>query len=377
MIKKIIFVIAAFVISYPIFANDNNNDQTSTSNVYFTKEISPEGLVKIFEALKVEPNGRVAVKISTGESSRSNHLRPELIKDLVQKVKGTLVECNTAYGGNRANTERHKKAIADRGYLEIANVDIMDEEGSMEIPVEDQKWIQYDLVGTHLANYDFMINLAHFKGHAMGGFGGVLKNASIGVASSSGKSYIHTAGRSLTGFSNSNQDSFLESMAAAAQAVHNYFKQDGKNIVYINVMNNISIDCDCDGNPATPELKDIGILASTDPVALDKACLDLIFNHESTAGDNASSLIHRIENLHGTHTVEYAAELGLGSMSYNLIDVDNQAGIQDSVTDNSQRYNVYSIDGKKILTNADNIDSLNPGIYIINGKKQTIQHPND
>ena len=351
--------------------NEPTNDGTGAV-VYFTKEITPESLVRIYEALGIEAKGRVAVKISTGESSRSNHLRPELIKDLVQKVNGTLVECNTAYGGNRASTARHKQAIAERGYNEIAEVDIMDEEGTMEIPVEDTKWIKHDIVGSHLANYDFMINLAHFKGHAMGGFGGVLKNASIGVASSSGKSYIHTAGRSLTGFSNSNQDSFLESMAAAAQAVHNYFKQGNKDIVYINVMNNISIDCDCDGSPATPELKDMGILASTDPVALDKACLDLVFNHESTAGDDASALVRRIENLHGTHTVEYAEQLGLGTRHYTLIDIDAASSIDETHTDNANRYNVFSLDGKKVLANAKSLEQLSKGVYIVNGKKEVI-----
>ena len=352
-------------------ANESTNDGTGAV-VYFTKEITPEALVKIYNALGIEAKGRVAVKISTGESSRSNHLRPELIKDLVQKVNGTLVECNTAYGGNRATTERHKQAIAERGYNEIANVDIMDEEGTMEIPVKDTKWIKHDIVGSHLANYDFMINLAHFKGHAMGGFGGVLKNASIGVASSSGKSYIHTAGRSQSGFSNSNQDSFLESMAAAAQAVHDYFKQENKDIVYINVMNNMSVDCDCDGNPHTPELKDMGILASTDPVALDKACLDLVFSHESTAGDDASALIRRIENLHGTHTVEYAEQLGLGTRHYSLIDIDAASGIGKTQADTGVRYNVFTLDGKKVLTNAESLAQLPKGTYIVNGKKEII-----
>ena len=352
-------------------ANESTNDGTGAV-VYFTKEITPEALVKIYDALGIEAKGRVAVKISTGESSRSNHLRPELIKDLVQKVNGTLVECNTAYGGNRATTERHKQAIAERGYNEIANVDIMDEEGTMEIPVKDTKWIKHDIVGSHLANYDFMINLAHFKGHAMGGFGGVLKNASIGVASSSGKSYIHTAGRSQSGFSNSNQDSFLESMAAAAQAVHDYFKQENKDIVYINVMNNMSVDCDCDGNPHTPELKDMGILASTDPVALDKACLDLVFSHESTAGDDASALIRRIENLHGTHTVEYAEQLGLGTRHYSLIDIDAASGIGKTQADTGVRYNVFTLDGKKVLTNAESLAQLPKGTYIVNGKKEII-----
>ena len=293
------------------------------SKVYMTKEITPASLVKIYESLGVKANGRVAVKISTGESSESNHLRPEFIKDLVQTVNGTLVECNTAYGGNRSTTQAHRKAIAERGYDKIAKVDIMDEEGDMELPVTDTKWIKSDIVGSHLSNYDFMINLAHFKGHAMGGFGGVLKNQSIGVASKKGKAYIHSGGRSTTNpWGNNNQDSFLEAMAAAAQAVHNYFKQDGKDIIYINVMNNMSVDCDCDGHPHAPEMKDIGILASTDPVALDQACLDLVFHYPSTKGDDAKALIERIQSRHGTHTVDYAAQIGLGSQQYELVNID-------------------------------------------------------
>ena len=294
-------------------------------NVYFTSDITPEGLVKVYEALGVKASGRVAVKISTGESSHSNHLRPELIKNLVQTVGGTLVECNTAYGGNRSTTEKHLKAIEERGYNDIAKVDIMDSEGTIDIPVVDEKWIKYDRVGSHLQNYDFMINLAHFKGHAMGGFGGVLKNQSIGVASSSGKAYIHSAGKSFTNpWGNNNQDSFLESMAAAAQAVHNYFKQDGRNIIYINVMNNMSVDCDCDGSPASPKLKDIGILASTDPVALDQACLDLVFNHSDAEGDDSQPLQKRINDLHGTHITEYAEGIGLGTRKYNIVNINQK-----------------------------------------------------
>lgn len=298
------------------------------STVYFTKDITPESLLRIYEKLGVAPvaGQRVAVKISTGESAESNHLRPEFIKELVDKVGGTLVECNTAYGGNRSTTARHKQAIAERGYTAIAPVDIMDEEGDMEIPVTDTTWIKHDIVGSHLKYYDFMVNLAHFKGHAMGGFGGVLKNQSIGVASKTGKAYIHSGGKSKTNaWGNRNQDSFLEAMAAAAQAVHNYFKQPGRDIVYINVMNNLSVDCDCDGNPAAPEMRDIGILASTDPVALDRACLDLVFNHQNTTGDSNAALVRRIEKLHGTHIVSYAEELGLGSQKYKLVDIDKKA----------------------------------------------------
>jgi uncharacterized Fe-S center protein len=252
----------------------------------------------------------------------------------------------------------------------------MDAEGEDTIPVADTTWIKYDIVGSHLTNYDFMINLAHFKGHARGGYGGVLKNQSIGMAARHGKCYIHTAGQTTSNiYGNNTQDSFLESMAAAAQAVHNYFHQDGKNIVYINVMNNLSVDCDCNPNPAPPMMADIGILASTDPVALDKACLDLVFDFNSTPGNDAQPLIDRIQELHGTHTVEYAAEIGLGSLQYNLIDVTT-TGLQEIDQEHPNpeflRYNVFSIDGRKLLNNARSLESLPAGIYIINGQKQVI-----
>ncbi|MBR6978705.1 MAG: DUF362 domain-containing protein [Prevotella sp.] len=364
--KKMHLFILACMMALPGFGQG--------STVYFTKDITPESLVSIYEALGVEAEGkRVAVKISTGESNRTNYLRPEFIKDLVQKVNANIVECNTAYGGSRSTTAAHRRAIAERGFNDIATVDIMDEEGSINLPVIDTKHIQYDIVGSHLQNYDLMINLAHFKGHAMGGFGGVLKNQSIGVASSSGKLYIHSAGRSTSRWMSDDQDGFLESMAAAAQAVHNYFKQEGRDIVYINVMNNLSVDCDCDGSPATPKMKDIGILASRDPVALDKACLDLVFNHQSVAGDDASPLIRRIENLHGTHTVEYAEQLGLGSQQYTLVDLSKQTGIKNTESENPNLYNVYSLDGKKLLTNAHSLDGLEKGTYIINGEKRVIE----
>ena len=352
---------------------ENTNDGTG-NKVYFTKEITAESLVKVYEALGVSAEGkRVAVKISTGESSRTNYLRPEFIKNLVQKLGANIVECNTAYGGSRGSTAAHRRVIAERGFDDIATVDIMDEEGEMQLAVTDTKHIQHDIVGSHLQNYDLMVNLAHFKGHAMGGFGGVLKNQSIGMASSSGKLYIHSAGRSTSRWMSDDQDGFLESMAAAAQAVHNYFKQEGRNIVYINVMNNLSVDCDCDGSPATPQLKDIGILASTDPVALDKACLDLVFNHQSVAGDDASPLIRRIENLHGTHTVEYAEQLGLGSQHYTLIDLDQMTGINGAKSGPVVRYNVYSLDGKRLLTNATSLEGLQRGTYVVNGEKRVIE----
>lgn len=295
------------------------------ATVYFTSDISPEGLMRVYEALGVKPEGRVAIKISTGESERSHQLSPELIRPLVERVSGTLVECNTAYKGNRFDTADHIKAIHERGYDSIAAVDIMDAEGYIDIPVRDTINIPFDRVGAHLANYDYMINLAHFKGHQMGGFGGVLKNASIGVASRDGKALIHTAGvhETVDGVWDNpkGQDAFLESMAAAAQGVHDYFKARN-GIVYIDVMNNLSVDCDCNGNPAAPQMHDIGILASTDPVALDKACLDLVFNHKNSEGDTSDPLIGRIRERHGTLTVEHAAKIGLGTLDYNLVNID-------------------------------------------------------
>ena len=296
--------------------------------VYFTKEISPESLVIIYKALGVEANGRVAVKISTGEGGNTHYLKPTLIRNLVEEVNGTVVECGTAYGGTRQDPKKHWETIHEHGFDSIFAVDIMDEFGDIRIPVKDRKHLKYDIVGEHLANYGFMINLAHFKGHAMGGFGGVLKNASIGVASTAGKAYIHSAGKTdkpeLTWTkeyiaAGPTQDSFLESMAAAAQAVHNYFKG---NIIYINVMNNMSVDCDCDGSPDAPELKDMGIMASLDPVAVDQACLDKVFSHEPKKGDDNKPLIERINRQHGTYITEYAEKIGLGSKKYILIDLD-------------------------------------------------------
>jgi len=291
--------------------------------VYFTKEITPEALIKIYEALGKEAKGRVAVKISTGEAGGHNYLKPTLIRQLVDKVNGTIVECNTAYAGSRNTSEAHWKTIHEHGFDSLFAVDIMDEQGDLRIPVKDKTHIKYDIVGSHLANYDFMINLAHFKGHAMGGFGGVLKNQSIGVASSADKAYIHTAGKVKSQEELWNnlpaQDYFLESMAAAAQGVADYF---GGNIIYINVMNNMSVDCDCDNHPAEPVLKDMGILASLDPVALDQACLDKVFGHEATPDDDNKPLIERINRQHGTYITDYAEKIGLGSKIYTLICID-------------------------------------------------------
>lgn len=292
--------------------------------VYMTTDISPDGLVKVYEALGVKADGKVAVKISTGEPGGKNYLKPELIGKLVQSVEGTIVECNTAYRGRRFSAEEHLKAAREHGFFDIANVDIMDAEGEIKIAVQDTTHLKYNLVGKNVANYDFMINLAHFKGHAMGGFGGVLKNQSIGVASRNGKAYIHSVGNTedpdkMWGFTD-NQIGFLESMAAAAQSVHEYFGEG--DIVYINVMNNMSIDCDCDAHPADPLLKDVGILASTDPVALDQACLDIVMNIKPEEGNDNGPLLERIKERHGTHIVDYAEKIGLGSKRYELVNID-------------------------------------------------------
>ena len=298
------------------------------SKVYFTKEITPESLVKIYKALGVEATGRVAVKISTGEGGNTHYLKPPFIRPLVEEVNGTIVECCTAYGGTRQDPKKHWETIHEHGFDSIFAVDLMDESGEIRLPVKDHKHLKYDIVGAHLANYDFMINLAHFKGHAMGGFGGVMKNASIGVASTNGKAYIHSAGKTadpkLTWTpdyiaAGKTQDLFLESMAAAAQAVHNYF--NGR-VVYINVMNNMSVDCDCDGHPAKPELKDMGIMASLDPVAVDQACLDKVFHYQGRPGDDNKPLIQRINRQHGTYITDYAEKIGLGSKKYELINLD-------------------------------------------------------
>lgn len=314
--KKLVIFVVGLLVSAGMCAQ---------SKVYFTREITPEALVRIYKALGKEAKGRVAVKISTGEAGGHNYLKPELILNLVDEVGGTIVECNTAYAGSRNTSAAHWKTIRQHGFDKIAKVDIMDEHGDMRIPVKDTTHIKYDIVGASLANYDFMVNLAHFKGHAMGGFGGVLKNQSIGVASSAGKTYIHTAGKVQSPDELWNnlpaQDYFLESMAAAAQAVADYFKG---NILYINVMNNLSVDCDCDSSPDEPKLKDMGIMASLDPVALDKACLDMVFNHKSTEGDDAKPLIERINRQHGTHIVDYAEKIGLGSTAYVVVDIDNK-----------------------------------------------------
>lgn len=283
--------------------------------VYYISDITPDGLVRIYEALDWTPSGRVAVKLSTGEPPASNYLRPELIADLVQRVDGTIVECNTAYGGSRASTAMHYQVAEDHGFTEIADFQILDEDGSMTLPVEGGAVLSENYVGAAFADYDDYLILSHFKGHAMAGYGGAIKNISIGLGSSEGKAWIHSGGTSRTNPWGGQQNAFLESMADAGKSVSDYLGE-GERIAYINVMNRLSIDCDCDGNPAEPDMHDIGILASTDPVALDQACIDLVWVSEEN-----ESFLNRVESRNGLHTLESAEAIGLGIRNYRLVDI--------------------------------------------------------
>ncbi len=303
----------------------NEPEQTSTpapvssekATVYFTSDISAEGLVKIYEKLEWTPSGKTAVKISTGEPPASNYLRPELIKDLVQKVDGTIVECNTAYGGSRASSAMHRQVAEDHGFTAIAPFDLLDEEGEIEWPVTGGTRLDKAIVGSHSENYTDWIILSHFKGHAMAGFGGAIKNVGIGMSSPSGKVYVHTAGKKTSGsIFYSDQDVWLEALPEMVSAVRDHVGEE--HIIYINVMNRLSVDCDCDGNPAEPDIHDIGILASFDPVALDQACVDLVYKAEGN-----ESLVKRIENRHGIHALEHAEAIGLGSRAYDLVNIDD------------------------------------------------------
>ena len=291
------------------------------SKVYFTKEITPESVVKMYETLGVNLPGKVAVKLHSGEQGNQNYIRPKFVKAIVEKVNGTVVECNAAYEGARNSTEKHKKLIENHGWTKYFDVDIMDAEGPdvvLEIP--NGKILKENFVGKDIEKYDSMLVLSHFKGHPMGGYGGALKQLSIGCASSEGKSWIHSAGQSKdqTKIWNNlpEQNKFLESMADAASSVVKHF---GKNIVFINVMCNLSVDCDCCAVAEDPCMKDIGILASTDPIAIDQACMDLIYNSKDPGRDH---FVARVERQNGIHTIEAAAELGFGTREYELINVD-------------------------------------------------------
>ena len=291
------------------------------AKVYFTKEITPESVVKMYETLGINLPGKVAVKLHSGEQGNQNYIRPEFVKAMVEHVNGTVVECNTAYGGARNTTEKHKKLIEDHGWTKYFDVDLMDEEGpEMKLDIPNGKVIKENFVGKNLQNYDSMLVLSHFKGHPMGGYGGALKQLSIGCASSEGKSWIHSAGQSkdqYTIWENlPEQDKFLESMADAASSVVKHF--DG-NIAFINVMCNLSVDCDCCAVAEDPCMKDIGILASLDPIAIDQACIDLVYNSKDPGRDH---FVERVERQHGIHTIEAAAELGFGTREYELVDID-------------------------------------------------------
>ena len=294
---------------------DADFEDTGIPVVFFTTDISPEGLMAVFEALNWTYTGRVAVKISTGEPPNSNYLRPELIGDLVRHVDGTFVECNVAYSGPRASTAKHRQVAEDHGFTDIADIDIQDEHGSISLPVTGGTHLTENYVGASFFNYDSYIILSHFKGHGMAGFGGAIKNISIGIASAEGKSWIHSGGAKRSGISG-DQNTFLESMAEAAKSVVDAL-DDGR-IIYINVMNRLSVDCDCMGNPKEPDMHDIGILASYDMVALDQACIDFVFG--AVDGKN---LVARIEARNGLLVLEYAGIIGLGSRIYELVGLDD------------------------------------------------------
>lgn len=297
-------------------ASLEHQDATSDTVVYFTSDISPEAMVAAYDALGTGLTGEnIAVKLSTGEPPASNYLDPDLIVDLVQQVKGTIVENNTAYGGQRFGTAMHYQVAEDHGFTDIADFVVLDEDGSTSLPVEGGTQLTENLVGAHFPEYDGYLVLSHFKGHAMAGFGGAIKNISIGMASQEGKCLIHTAGESHTSPWGGEQDLFAESMAEAGKSVVDAL--DG-NILYVSVMNHLSIDCDCDGNPAEPDMHDIGILASTDPVALDQACVDLVYASQ----DDTESLIDRMESRNAVHVLEHGEDIGLGSRTYQMVSID-------------------------------------------------------
>ncbi len=293
------------------------------SKVYFTKEITSDSLIKIYEALGVDLKGRIGVKVSTGEKGSKGYLKADLIGPFVKKLNGTIIECNIAYPGtSRGKTKEHLEVAKEHGFTSFADVDIMDSEGEIKIPVKNGKHLKYDLIGKNLANYDSIINLAHGKGHIAGGFGANLKNQSIGIASRRGKAYIHSCGKTesptFCWLVKNKQIDFIESMAEAATAVTEYLKENNKQIVYITVANRISLDCDCDANQGDAVMKDIGIFASLDPVSNDQAFLDAIWNSDD---EGKEEMKERIDTRCGRRITEYAEELGLGSREYELIEI--------------------------------------------------------
>lgn len=290
------------------------------SKVFFCRDITPENVVKMYKMLGKELKGNVAVKVHSGEEGNQNYLRPEFMKNIIEYVNGTVVECNTAYAGERNTTEKHLKTIENHGWSKLYKFDLLDAEGpDVVVPVKNGKILKEDYLGKNIEKYNSMLVLSHFKGHPMGGFGGALKQLSIGCASSEGKAWIHSAGTNKDQYTVWNklppQDSFLESMADAASAVVDYFKE---NMAFINVMANMSVDCDCCAVAEDPCMKDIGILASLDPVAIDQACIDLVIKSDDPGKEH---FLERVNSRHGTHTIDSAAELGFGSKEYELIEV--------------------------------------------------------
>ena len=292
------------------------------SKVYFTKEITSESLIKIYEKLGIELKGKVGVKVSTGEAGSKGYLKADLIGPFVQKLNGTIIECNTAYPGKRNSAKDHLKVAEEHGFTSFADVDIMDAKGDFKIPVKNGKHLKYDLIGENFKKYDSIVNLAHGKGHAMGGFGANLKNQSIGIASRNGKAYIHSCGKTksprLCWMTKYEQKEFIESMAEAAKAVADYFEENNKKIAYITVMNALSVDCDCDAHQGDPVMGDLGIVASLDPVANDQAFIDMIWNSKDPG---AHLLQERVDRQEGRHILPYAEEIGLGSREYELIEI--------------------------------------------------------
>ena len=293
------------------------------AKVYFTKEITPESLIRIYEKLGVKLTGKVGVKVSTGEKGSKGYLKANLIGPLVKKLNGTIIECNTAYPGARNTAEDHMKVAEEHGFTSFAKVDIMDANGEYKIPVNKGKHLKYDIVGETLKDYDCMLNLAHGKGHAMGGFGANLKNQSIGVASRNGKAYIHSCSQTEDPDEcwrvDYEQKDFIESMAEAAMAVSDYFKEQNKPILYITVMNAISVDCDCDAHQGDPVMQDLGIIGSLDPVANDQAFIDMLWN---STDPGHTKMMERVDRQEGRHITEYAEFLGLGTCEYELVELD-------------------------------------------------------
>lgn len=298
-------------------AGTGANDTQEVSTVYMIRDISPEALMKVYKALGREATGKVGVKLHMGEPGGTNYLKPELVGDLVKSFDGTFIDANTAYGGRRSTAAEHFKVAEEHGFTAIGPVDILDEDGEIALPVEGGAHLKEVLVGSHFTGYDFVVVLTHFKGHAMGGFGGSIKNVSIGIASVAGKCLIHTAGESRTNaFQNTKQEDFLESMAEGAKGMINHL---GDNVLYINVMNNMSVDCDCSSHPEPPRIPDIGILASLDPVALDKACVDQVY---ASPEEERIHLMERMESRNGVHILTHAEKIGLGSRKYQLVIID-------------------------------------------------------